>query len=73
MTIQLDLFINEVDLLKEENMKLRISSDNVRKGMFARHNVLEKRINEQEKTNEVLRNEVESLKDIIHSYLVKIA
>jgi len=43
--IQLDMFESndELSILKRENKILRDSMDNLRKGMFARHNALDKR------------------------------
>lgn len=43
--IQLDMFESNDDLsmLKRENKLLRDSMDNLRKGLFARHNDLDKR------------------------------
>lgn len=73
MSLQLDLFISEVDLLREEQMKVKISADNVRRGMFARHNVLEKKLIEQEKISDMLKNEIESLKELVLGNLIRIA
>lgn len=42
--IQFDLFneLSEIDLLKKELEEVKTSSENVRKGIFARHNALAK-------------------------------
>lgn len=43
MSIQLDFFEkDEIKLLMQEHMKLKQSCDNVRRGIFARHNELAK-------------------------------
>ncbi len=44
MSVQLDLFQekSEVDLLREELKEVRSRSENVRRGLFARHNELAK-------------------------------
>jgi len=55
MTIQYDLFNNtELDQIKEELKLVRERSDNVRKGLFARHNELAKMYYEREKQIEDL-------------------
>lgn len=43
--IQLDMFESndELSMMKRENKLLRDSMDNLRKGLFARHNALDKR------------------------------
>jgi hypothetical protein len=43
--IQLDMFESndELSMMKRENKILRDSMDNLRKGLFARHNALDKR------------------------------
>ena len=43
--IQLDMFESndDVSMLKKENKMLRDSMDNLRRGLFARHNDLDKR------------------------------
>lgn len=44
MAIQLDLFreLSEVDILRQELEEVRSRNENVRKGIFARHNELAK-------------------------------
>jgi len=44
MAIQLDLFreLSEVDILRKELEEVRSRNENVRKGIFARHNELAK-------------------------------
>jgi hypothetical protein len=44
MAIQLDLFreLSEVDILRKELEEIRSRNENVRKGIFARHNELAK-------------------------------
>lgn len=44
MAIQLDLFreLSEVDILRKELEEVRLRNENVRKGIFARHNELAK-------------------------------
>jgi len=45
MTLQLEMFeIEDFSLLKEEMKKTKDTSENVRKGIFARFNALEKEI-----------------------------
>lgn len=43
--IQLEMFEDndDVSMLKRENKLLRVSMDNLRKGLFARHNDLDRR------------------------------
>lgn len=54
MKNQQDLFnTSEIDLLREEISELRISSDSVRKGMFARH--------------DQIKRDLEKIKEIISS------
>ena len=56
MSAQLDIF-EETDIssLKEEMKKVKETSDNVRKGLFARHNELAKMFLEQKKEIDYLK------------------
>jgi hypothetical protein len=58
MNYQLDLFepYDEFDSLKQEIKELRKSQDNVRKGLFARHNQLSKLYIELKEENEKIRS-----------------
>lgn len=58
--VQLDLFekIDDLTLLKKEIEEIRIRGDNVRRGLFARHNDLAKLFIEQQE-------QIDSLKKII--------
>lgn len=48
MTVQLDIFEpSEFELIKQEMKKVKETSENVRKGIFARHNELAKMFLEQ--------------------------
>lgn len=67
LAIQQDLFDNpsEIDMLRTDLFAVKKSNDNVRRGMFARHNELMKLILEQ-------RQQIEELKSqLIVSGLVK--
>ncbi len=71
--IQLDMFNNtEMDFVKEEiklcfnKFDLSIKrSDNVRRGLFARHNELEKRIQNLETDNENLKKCMQEILGVI--------
>ena len=59
MSIQLDIFEDvNVTTLKEEMKKVRETSENVRKGLFARHNELAKMFLAQQQ-------EIDYLKELI--------
>lgn len=57
MAVQLDLFeeMTEVDILRKELADVKQSSENVRRGIFARHNALSKLFLE-------LKDEIDKLK-----------
>ncbi len=79
--IQLDMYNNtEIDFIKAE-IKLALQkgtlainrSDNIRRGLFARHNELEKRIQTLEETNdnliknlEILQSDLDQLRSEIY-------
>lgn len=53
--IQLDLFpLDELDRLRLELKKVKDSSDNVRRGIFARHGEIVKMVNDIKKQNDLL-------------------
>jgi hypothetical protein len=58
MTVQLDLFNpkSEMDLIREELKQVRERSDNVRRGLFARHNELAKIYMRIEEDHEKMKN-----------------
>lgn len=59
MTAQLEMFEeNKISLLEEKIQKVKETSENVRKGLFARHNELAKMFLEQKK-------EIDYLKELI--------
>lgn len=61
MSAQLDIFeTNDLDSLKEEMKKVKATSENVRKGLFARHNELAKMFLDQQK-------EIDYLKQLINT------
>lgn len=61
MTAQLDMFEDiEISTLKEEMKKVRETSENVRRGLFARHNELAKMFLSQQQ-------EIDYLKQLINT------
>jgi hypothetical protein len=77
MDIQQDLFNNtELDLFKEEmRVKLKIvgdRSDNVRRGLFARHNELVKKQQHQEERQDLLQKELDEMKIFVYGGLQKV-
>lgn len=62
MTAQLDIFEDyDISLLKEEMRKTKQTSENVRKGIFARFNALEKELVEKYLAQQEKINQLESL------------
>ena len=63
--IQLDLFRSpeecEILALKDQCQKTTASADKVRKGIFARHNVLDKRMDELERRLGILEKGIVSM------------
>lgn len=63
--MQLDLFrTDDVNFLCEEYKKVKESSDKVRRGIFARHDKLEKLLEEQQKEIDALKSEVRLLRSL---------
>lgn len=79
MYIQPDMFDNsEIGFLKTiiehciaETKTVRARSDNVRRGLFARHNELEKRIQSLEEENINLKNCLLELKSVVEGLRVE--
>ncbi|CAB4121676.1 hypothetical protein UFOVP1357_24 [uncultured Caudovirales phage] len=77
MDIQQDLFNNSpFDLLKEEvRMELKIvrdRSDNVRRGLFARHNELVKKQQSQDEKQDLMQRELDEMKAFVYGGLQKV-
>jgi len=72
MDIQQDLFNNtELDLFKEqfrrELLVVKQRSDNVRRGLFARHNELVKTQQNQQVELDIQKKDLEELKSFVYS------
>lgn len=66
MTIQYDLFNNtEMDQLKEEVKVTRQRTDNIRRGLFARHNELAKMYQDAVSMMESMQKEILWLKKLV--------
>lgn len=64
--VQLDLFTREgIEILNAKVEKTSNTSDAVRRGLFARHNRIEKQCHELQKLYEVQQQEIAKLKSIV--------
>lgn len=64
---QLDLFQENDELLRYEIKQIEKTCENVRKGLFARHNELCKKYLELREENEILRIRLQKIESFLNS------